>query len=139
MNVRVKRRPCRMRIGELSRRTGVSARLLRYYEEQGLLTPSRRPSGYREYGSGDVERVRQIRLLLAAGLSTVKIARALPGVCADGDKLAPCPGLVPDLKRERARIDEAITALRASRTVLDSVISAAPATTPPGPHSREVS
>src|SRR5882724_4248445 len=42
MNVRVKRRPCRMRIGELSRRTGVSARLLRYYEEQGLLTPSRR-------------------------------------------------------------------------------------------------
>jgi DNA-binding transcriptional MerR regulator len=80
-----------MRIGELSRRTGVSVRLLRYYEEQGLLMPSRRPSGYREYGSGDAERVRRIRVLLAAGLSTAKIAYALPGICAEGNQLVPCP------------------------------------------------
>jgi DNA-binding transcriptional MerR regulator len=119
-----------MRIGELSRRTGVSVRLLRYYEEQGLLAPSRRPSGYREYQGGDVEQVRRIRVLLAAGLSTVKIAYALPGLSANGDQLAPCPGLLRELKQERARINEAIQALRASRAVLDSVISAAPATTP---------
>jgi DNA-binding transcriptional MerR regulator len=120
-----------MRIGELSRRTGVSARLLRYYEEQGLLRPGRRPSGYREYGDADVERVRRIRVLLAAGLSTAKIAHALPGVCAEGARLVPCPGLVLDLERERERIDEAIEALRASRAVLDSVISATPAPPPP--------
>jgi DNA-binding transcriptional MerR regulator len=131
MDVRVKRRPG-VRIGEMSRRTRVSVRLLRYYQEQGLLTPSRRPSGYREYGDADVERVRQIRVLLAAGLSTAKIAHALPGVCADGGRLVPCPGLVVDLERERARIDEAIEALRVSRAVLDNVISAAPAPeTPP--------
>jgi DNA-binding transcriptional MerR regulator len=127
-----------MRIGELSRRTGVSVRLLRYYEEQGLLAPRRRPSGYREYQGSDVERVRRIRILLTAGLSTAKIAYALPGLSANGDRLAPCPGLLPDLKQERARIDEAIQALRASRAVLDSVISAAPATTPPAPGSPEV-
>jgi hypothetical protein len=45
-----------MRIGELRRRTGVSERLLRYYEEQGLLRPQRRPSGYREYDDSDVTR-----------------------------------------------------------------------------------
>jgi hypothetical protein len=45
-----------VRIGELSRRTRVSERLLRYYEEQGLLRPGRRPSGYREYGDADVAR-----------------------------------------------------------------------------------
>jgi DNA-binding transcriptional MerR regulator len=128
-----------MRIGELSRRTGVSARLLRYYEEQGLLAPGRRRSGYREYQGSDVERVRRIRVLLAAGLSTAKIAYALPGLCASGDRLIPCPGLLPDLKHERARIDEAIQALRASGAVLDSVISAAPAATPPAPGFREVS
>jgi DNA-binding transcriptional MerR regulator len=128
-----------MRIGELSHRTGVNPRLLRYYEEQGLLAPSRRPSGYREYQGSDVERVRRIRVLLAAGLSTAKIAYALPGLCANGDQLSPCPGLLPDLKQERARIDEAIQALRVSRAVLDSVISAAPATTPPAPSAREVS
>jgi DNA-binding transcriptional MerR regulator len=126
MHVRVKRRPSRMRIGELSGRTGVSVRLLRYYEEQGLLAPGRRPSGYREYQGSDVERVRRIRVLLAAGLSTAKIAYALPGLCANGDQLAPCPGLLPELEYERDRIDEAIEALRASRAVLDTVIAAAP-------------
>ena len=45
-----------MRIGELSRRAGVSQRALRYYEEQGLLRPARRSSGYREYGPEDVRR-----------------------------------------------------------------------------------
>jgi DNA-binding transcriptional MerR regulator len=127
-----------MRIGELSRLTGVSVRLLRYYEEQGLLTPRRRPSGYREYESGDIERVGRIRVLLAAGLSTAKIAHALPRTCAEGNQLVPCPGLVPDLKQERTRIDETIQALRASRTVLDSVISAASAATPPVPGSGEM-
>ena len=115
-----------MRIGELSRRTGVSARLLRYYEEQGLLMPIRRPSGYREFASDDVERVRRIRVLLAAGLSTARIAYALGGLCSDGDRLVPCSGLVSELERERTRIDEAILALRTSRRVLDGVISAAP-------------
>lgn len=38
-----------MRIGELARRTGVSVRALRYYEEQGLLVPARAANGYREY------------------------------------------------------------------------------------------
>ncbi|WP_440590039.1 MerR family DNA-binding transcriptional regulator [Mycolicibacterium hodleri] len=36
-----------MKIGELAERTGASRRLLRYYEEQGLITPSRAVNGYR--------------------------------------------------------------------------------------------
>ncbi|MFC7104329.1 MerR family transcriptional regulator [Nonomuraea rubra] len=73
-----------MRIGELVRRTGVSERLLRYYEEQGLLHPSRLPSGYREYTEAHVETVRRIRCLLAAGLSTSTIATVLPCLEARG-------------------------------------------------------
>jgi DNA-binding transcriptional MerR regulator len=59
-----------MRIGELAARTGVSRRLLRYYEEQGLVTPSRALNGYREYGEAHVDVVRQITGLLDAGLTT---------------------------------------------------------------------
>jgi DNA-binding transcriptional MerR regulator len=116
-----------MRIGELSRRTGVSVRLLRYYEEQALLTPARRPSGYREYREADVERVRRIRLLLGAGLPTRAIGRALGGLCDEGGQLTPCAGLASDLRQERARIDETIRLLHASRDILDQLIDAAPA------------
>jgi len=116
-----------IRIGELSRRSGVSQRLLRYYEEQGLLRPQRRPSGYREYQESDVDVVRRVRRLLAAGLSTATIASVLPCVREDGDRLVPtCATLVDQLSRERARIDQAIEDLTASRRVLDTVIAAAP-------------
>jgi MerR-like DNA binding protein len=46
-----------MRIGEMVRRTGVNERLLRYYEEQGLLQPARLPQGYRAYRETDVDAV----------------------------------------------------------------------------------
>lgn len=117
-----------MRIGELHRRTGVSHRLLRYYEEQDLLRPSRRPGGFREYREEDVHTVRHIRGLLAAGLSTTTIADLLPCLTTRGDNLiADCPELLDDLFRERDRINTAIDELRTARDALDAVIATAPA------------
>jgi DNA-binding transcriptional MerR regulator len=116
-----------VRIGELRRRTGVSERLLRYYEEQDLLHPERLASGYREYRESDVKTVRHIRNLLAAGLSTATIADLLPCMGTDGDRLiADCPELLVDLHRERARISSAIQELEKARITLDAVISTAP-------------
>ncbi len=116
-----------MRIGELSRRTGVHERLLRYYEQQGLLRPARRPSGYREYSDSDVGTVRRIRSLLAAGLSTNTIATVLPCLREDNQRLVPiCSDLVTELCQERDRITAGITELQASRAMLDTVINAAP-------------
>lgn len=121
-----------IRIGELSRRSGVSQRLLRYYEEQGLLRPQRRPSGYREYLSSDVAVVRRIRGLLAAGLSTTTISTVLPCLREDGERLVPtCPDLVAQLRQERDRIDQAIDDLTTSRQILNTVITAAPSTANP--------
>ncbi|RKT85225.1 DNA-binding transcriptional regulator, MerR family [Saccharopolyspora antimicrobica] len=114
-----------MRMGEFSRRTGVSQRLLRYYEEQGLLAPSRLPSGYREYSEADVATVRGIRMLLAAGLGTATIAELLPCMTEDGNSLAPaCSGMLPDLNRERERLDAAVADLLAARDALDDIIAA---------------
>lgn len=116
-----------MRIGELSRRTGVSERSLRYYEQQGLLVAERTPGGRREYPEQAVDRVIRIQELFAAGLNSRKIAQLLPCMRdADGgpSEIA-TPRLVSNLVAERARIDRMITDLVNSREVLDEVISAA--------------
>lgn len=116
-----------MRIGELSRRTGVNERLLRYYEEQGLLRPSRLPSGYRVYAESDVETVGRIRSLLTAGVSTSVIAGVLPCVSADGGFLAPtCPEVRAGLTAEARRIGAAIEELQRSQRLLEAVINGGP-------------
>ncbi|GAA2211088.1 MerR family transcriptional regulator [Nonomuraea monospora] len=114
-----------MRIGDLARETGVNRRLLRYYEEQGLLRPARLPNGYREYGDADVTAVRHIRTLLAAGLPTVVIARLLDCVHDDGERMVPtaCPGMVASLRRERRRIAASIERLQTSQEALDSMLA----------------
>jgi DNA-binding transcriptional MerR regulator len=104
-----------MLIGELSRLTGVSHRMLRYYEEQALLVSERGRNGYRTYRDDAVTTVRQIRALLDAGLSTQVIAAILP--CASGDEVEfeMCPVLERTLHRELAAIDDRIDTLRQNR------------------------
>ncbi|UBU16549.1 MerR family transcriptional regulator [Nonomuraea gerenzanensis] len=116
-----------MRIGDLSRETGVPRRLLRYYEEQGLLRPHRLPNGYREYGEADVAAVRHIRTMLAAGLPTAVIARLLDCVHDDGERMVPsaCPGMVAGLRRESRRLAETIDRLRTSQQALDTMLATA--------------
>ncbi|MFI1255474.1 MerR family transcriptional regulator [Streptomyces netropsis] len=107
-----------MLIGELSRRTGVRARMLRYYEAQGLLEARRGPNGYRDYDEDSVVTVRQVRALLNAGLSTEVIRSVLP--CARGERpeLDMCVDLRAILGRELAATDERIDDLRRSRSTL---------------------
>ncbi|WP_097947789.1 MerR family transcriptional regulator [Streptomyces sp. ms115] len=71
-----------MLIGEVARRSGVSARMLRHYESLGLVRPSGRTgSGYREYSGEDVRRIFHIESLRAVGLSLREIGRALDDPC----------------------------------------------------------
>jgi DNA-binding transcriptional MerR regulator len=117
-----------MRIGDLAREAGVSRRLLRYYEEQGLLRPARLDNGYREYAEADVAMVRHIRAMLAAGLSTAVIGKVVHCV-RDKDELrvpSGCPTFIGELRRERARITETISQLESSRRILDAVLDTAP-------------
>jgi DNA-binding transcriptional MerR regulator len=117
-----------MRMGEMSQRTGVHERMLRYYEQRGLLHPQRRPSGYREYDEADVTTVHRIRALLDAGLSTALIAEVLPCVREDDALLRPaCPQVRAGLAAERERMNSAIAALTSSRDLLDRVLSPVPA------------
>ena len=69
-----------VKIGEVARRTGLSVRSLRYYEEIGLLPPTeRRAGGHRVYDRSDLERLYRIGLLRQIGTPLIEIARALDG------------------------------------------------------------
>ena len=53
-----------MKINEVEAAVGVTKKNIRFYEEEGLITPSREPgNGYRSYSQADVERLRRIKLL----------------------------------------------------------------------------
>jgi MerR family transcriptional regulator, light-induced transcriptional regulator len=68
--------PSVLRIGELSRRVGVSDHVLRAWETRyGLLTPVRSSGGFRLYSDSDERRVRRMQFHLAHGLSAAEAAR----------------------------------------------------------------
>ncbi|MEU3074469.1 HEAT repeat domain-containing protein [Streptomyces laurentii] len=100
-----------MLIGEVARRSGVSARMLRHYEALGLVRPTGRTgSDYREYSAENIRRIFHIESLRSLGLSLRDVGRAL-----DDPGFAPA-GLVDDLvRRTRERIaaeTELLTRLR---------------------------
>lgn len=67
-----------MQIKELSDRTGLQDKTIRYYEEVGVLPPPRRlPNGYRDYGEADVERAKFVAGLRRLDFSLDDISEVL--------------------------------------------------------------
>ena len=114
-----------MQIGELSRRAGVNAHQLRYYESQGLLEADRAANGYREYDENALLRVKQIRHLLGAGLSSEDIAYLLPCATGEAPELAGCPELLAAMRSRLQRLDDQMDRLAQSRNALADYIDAA--------------
>lgn len=114
-----------MRIGELSRCTGVPPRMLRYYEEQDLLHPDRSANGYRRYGEDTVHRVQQIRGLLDSGLTTEIIRRILPfldGILVHPDCVT--PEVTAMLNGEAERLTQRIDCLSRNRDAILAYLAA---------------
>lgn len=111
-----------MRIGELAKATGTTARALRHYEQAGLISSERAANDYRVYDERAVVRVRNIRYLLAAGLTLDDVRVFLP--CLDGDLAAAPPsetGLRVALER-LAVLNERIAAQIAARDRLEAAL-----------------
>ena len=103
----------RWRIGQVSTRTGLTARTLRYYEELGLLKPSDRlVSGHRVYASDDLRRLYRISLLRQLGLPLSDIAR----------EVADSAGELSDtIARHVVQVDQRLAALGRHRERMISV------------------
>jgi len=91
-----------LRIGELSRRLGISGHVLRARESRyGLLQPVRSPRGFRLYSEADEPRIRRRRAYLADGLSAAEAARAALGGGADAAPGRPAGPPPPRLRAVR--------------------------------------
>jgi len=110
-------------IGEVARRSGVSAKTLRYYESIGLVEPAARSaSGYRHYGDDVLDRLAFIRSAQALGLTLGEI-RSIVALRERGE--TPC-GHVRQLLRERSEdISRTIRGLRALQNELERLVERA--------------
>ncbi|WP_329578777.1 MerR family transcriptional regulator [Kitasatospora sp. NBC_01250] len=104
-------------INELARRTGISTRALRHYDQRELLPSTRRTNGYRDFPEPAVEQVRRIRLLLDIGLDLDAVARLLPCFAEDG-RLSPCESAQTRLRAQIEAIDRSMATMRETRAML---------------------
>jgi DNA-binding transcriptional MerR regulator len=111
-----------MKIGELAKRTGVSIRMLRYYEAEGLLNPTRATNGYRHYGQGEIRTVERIKLLGSAGMTLATIKQFLPCVRGEGPVFEPCDELRNVLHEQIKLADQKAAKLAQSRAILESFL-----------------
>src|SRR5438309_8863082 len=114
-----------LRIGELSRRVGVTDHVLRAWESRyGLLHPARSTGGYRLYSQADADRIRRMQGHLAAGLSAAEAAHAVLAEAGDAPAgvipagAVEVSGLSTSLRQALDSFDEP-----AAQTVLDRLLS----------------
>lgn len=108
-----------MKINEVEALVGITKKNIRFYEEQGLLSPKRNAeNSYREYGDEEVQTLRRIKLLRKLGLPIEEIRQMFSGThtVADGMRRH-----LISLERERRNLDQSITLCRELQSMDTSV------------------
>jgi DNA-binding transcriptional MerR regulator len=109
-----------MKIGQVASAADVTIDTVRFYERRGLLpTPPRRASGYRDYPTATVERIRLARTLQHLGLTLDEITDVLH---AHDTGTATCDSELWRLDAVLDRIDTKITELRRTRRRITTTI-----------------
>ena len=110
-----------MRIGELASELGITSQAVRFYERAGLLKePARTESGYRQYGSGDLKRLRFIRQAKDLGFTLTEIGSMLRMHDAGH---APCSEVIAIAERHLAEVEAEIERLQRFRRQLSSSLA----------------
>ena len=113
-----------MKIGDVAERTQVATRLIRYYEQQGLLTAARSPNGYRTYTEADVGRVSRVAGLVQAGIPTRLVKVLLEAEDANARNEPTCPLAVAEqLASELEGLEARIACLTRSRDTIRTFLA----------------
>ena len=109
-----------LKIGEVSKRSGVGVEALRFYEKSGLLErPSRTYSGYRVYGEDVLERLAFIKQAQALGFSLEEVRR----IIEDARKgQSPCEEVREIVRRRMEELDERLRELQRHRRELKATL-----------------
>ena len=100
-------------IQALARLAGVTTRTLRWYDQIGLLKPSRvADNGYRYYGPAEVDRLQDILYYRALGVALAQIRTCLDE--PSFDRLAVLRSHLTALQGERARLEQLIRSVEAT-------------------------
>jgi DNA-binding transcriptional MerR regulator len=105
-----------MQAKEAAERLGITQRMLRHYEKEGLLDVRRTRNGYRSYGDADLRRAGRIRDFIATGFSTREI-RAMRA-CLSDEGAGPCEDGIEKLTEKLEHIDRLRAELEAKRSAV---------------------
>lgn len=95
-----------MKINEVEALVGITKKNIRFYEEKGLLSPSRNSeNGYRDYGEAEVAALRRIKLMRKLGVPIEEIRRMQEGTQTVGDGMR---RHLVTLERERQNLEESV-------------------------------
>ena len=94
---------------------------MRYYEDEGLITPGRCGNGFRDYCRSTIERVLVIRGLVESGLPIRLVKAVLPHLTDEPEPV--CEEFLAEVQDHRDRLDARIAVLSAQRDALDTDLS----------------
>lgn len=100
-----------MQISELTSLLGITKENLRYYEKEGLISPSRRENGYRDYSEDDIEKLKKVLVLRKLGVPVADIREIFEG----GKDLSEA------LNETAARLDAEIASMEQARQLCEDL------------------
>jgi len=104
-----------MKINEVESLVGITKKNIRFYEEQGLLSPKRNAeNSYREYGEDEVQTLRRIKLLRKLGVPIDEIRQIFNGTLTVADGMR---RHLISLERERRNLEQSITLCQELKTM----------------------
>ena len=112
-----------MRIGELSRRTGIPSHRLRYYDDHGLLPGRRTPNGYRDFAPEAELRAAQVARLVGMGLTMEDVQVVLPCTYGPEVEVRLCESQRRQVAERLALVQQRLAGLERSAGALQEVLA----------------